>query len=303
MSTRRDFVKRTGALALGSVLLPDILSGASLSSAKQQRNIGIQTYTINNLMSSDPLGTLKKLSEIGFKNIETASYSKGAFYGFTPKELKKVIDDLGMKWISFHVPGMPRNKGQQNEQAKKDVTTYVPNLTEDIQLLADEAAEGGVQYLVCASTAIKTTDQIKAAIETFSKAGEACKKAGLHFAYHNHSTEWDNVDGTTAYDMILSQTDKDLVKMEMDLGWVATAKKDPVELFKGNKGRFPLWHVKDFNLETRTIMPIGKGTIDFKPAFANAGLAGMKYFFYEQDNAKSMDDVVLSFNNLERLIK
>jgi sugar phosphate isomerase/epimerase len=110
------------------------------------------------------------------------------------------------------------------------------------------------------------------------------------------------VEGKTAYDLILSQTDKELVKMELDLGWVATAKKDPVELFKGNPGRFPLWHVKDFNLADNTIVPIGKGSLDFRPAFANASLAGMKYFFYEQDTAKSFDDVQLSFNNLKKIL-
>jgi sugar phosphate isomerase/epimerase len=182
-------------------------------------------------------------------------------------------------------------------------TMKAPNLTDNMQNLVDDAAEGGLKYLICASTAINTMDKIKAAVVTFSKAGEACKKAGLQFAYHNHATEWDAVGGTTAYDYILSQTDKNLVKMELDLGWVATAKKNPVELFKGHPGRFPLFHVKDFKLATSMIVPIGQGDIDFKPAFENAKLAGMKYFFYEQDTAKSMDEVSLSYNNLRKVLQ
>ena len=108
---------------------------------------------------------------------------------------------------------------------------------------------------------------------------------------------------TESHDLIFSQTDKNLVKLELDLGWVATAKKDPVELFKGNPGRFPLWHVKDFNLATNAIMPIGKGDLDFKRTFANAELAGLRYFFYEQDNATGMEDVKTSFNNLKNILK
>jgi sugar phosphate isomerase/epimerase len=149
---------------------------------------------------------------------------------------------------------------------------------------------------------VNSLEEIQKSVETFVKAGEACKKAGIQFAYHNHATEWDQVEGKTPYELILNQTDKDLVKMEIDLAWAAKAKQDPVELFKGNPGRFPLWHVKDFDLVNNKIAGIGQGSIDFKPTFAQAKLAGMKYFFYEQDTAKSMDDVQLSFNNLKKII-
>jgi len=314
MTNRRDFLKSSGALAFGGMLLSGILKGSSIQSGKPLPGIGIQTFTLNSLITSDPAGTLKRLSEIGFKNIETASYSKGSFYGYKPKELKALIEGLGMKWIGAHFMGMPFNKmmptpanptpeqQKQLEEIKKMISPDLMNLTDDTQRIVDAAAEGGIQYVICASTAIKTMDQIKSAADTFSKAGEACKEAGMQFAYHNHATEWDLVEGTTAYDFILSKTDKNLVKLELDLGWAATAKKDPVELFKGHPGRFPLWHLKDFNLATNTIVPIGQGNIDFKKTFANADLAGMKYFFYEEDSAKGFDDVILSYNNLKKIL-
>jgi sugar phosphate isomerase/epimerase len=176
------------------------------------------------------------------------------------------------------------------------------NLRENLQQLVDEASEAGLQYLVCASTPVNSLEEIQKSVETFVKAGEACKKAGIQFAYHNHATEWDLVEGKTPYELILSQTDKDLVKMEIDLAWAAKAKQNPVELFKGNPGRFPLWHVKDFDLVNNKIVGIGQGSVDFKPTFAQAKLAGMKYFFYEQDTAKSMDDVQQSFTNLSKII-
>ena len=316
MPTRREFLKNTGAIALGSMLIPEMVKDGSYKKAKSFKGIGIQTFTINSFIGKDVRAVFRKLAEIGFINIETATYTDDTYYGYRPKEFKAIIDDLGMKWIGHHVMGLPitalfalpenpteEQKKQHEMMMQYAKTMKAPNLTDNLQKLVDDAGEGGLRYLICASTAINTIDKIKTAVVTFGRAGEACKKAGLQFAYHNHATEWDPVEGTSAYDVILSQTDKDLVKMELDLGWVATAKKNPVELFKGHPGRFPLFHIKDFKLATNTIVPVGQGDVDFKPALANASLAGMKYFFYEQDSAKSMDEVSLSYNNLKKVLQ
>jgi sugar phosphate isomerase/epimerase len=267
-------------------------------------------------MGSDPKAIFKKLADIGFKNIETATYTDDKIYGFRPKEFKSLIEDLGMNWISHHVPGapfsmlfeMPANptaeQVKQFEQMKQFASQMkAPNLTDNLQKVVDSAAEGGVKYLVCAATAISSLDKIKAAVVTFSKAGELCKKAGIQFAYHNHSSEWDPIEGTSAYNVIMSQTDKELVKMELDLGWAAVAKKNAADLFRANPGRFPLFHLKDFNLSANTMVPVGEGDVDFGAAFAEADLAGMKYYFIEQDNAKSMDDVIVAFNNVRKKLK
>ena len=315
MTNRRDFLRNTGALALGSVLVPGMMKGASFGTKPASKGIGIQIYTLNAFMGKDPKATFAKLAEIGFKNIETAFSPLGAYYGFKPKELKTIIEDLGMKWVSHHVMGAPFGRPparpaqgdaqpQQNppQPAPRPAMPAMATLRDSLQQLVDEAAEGGLEYLVCASTPISTLDEIKLSVETFVKAGEACKKAGIQFAYHNHATEWDLVEGKTPYELILSQTDKDLVKMEIDLAWAAKAKQDPVKLFKGNPGRFPLFHVKDFDLVNNKIVAIGQGSVDFRPAFAAAKSAGMKYFFYEQDSARSMDDVSLSYNNLKKII-
>jgi sugar phosphate isomerase/epimerase len=315
MTNRRDFLRTTGAMALGGMLLPDLMKGASLHEFKPIAGIGIQTFTLNSFMGNDPKATFKRLAEIGYKNIETATFGEETYYTFKPKEFKKIMDDLGMKWIGHHAMGAPlsetfslpanptpEQKAQYERIQQMASQMKAPNLRENLQKLVDDAAEGGLEFLVCANTPISSLDKIKKSIDTFNKAGEACKKAGLQFAYHNHATEWDPVEGTTAYDAILSQTDKNLVKMELDLGWVATAKKDVVELFKGNPGRFPLFHMKDFVLATNTMTPVGEGNVDFKRAFDNAKLAGMKYYFIEQDTAKSMDDVILAYNNTKKLL-
>jgi len=104
----------------------------------------------------------------------------------------------------------------------------------------------------------------KNAVEVFNKAGEACKKVGVQFGYHNHTTEFDQVEGHRPFDYILSNTDKDLVKMELDLAWATKANQDPVALFKQHPGRFPLWHAKDLDKTTKNPAEVGTGLVDFK---------------------------------------
>jgi len=169
--------------------------------------------------------------------------------------------------------------------------------------LADAAAEGGISYLVCSSIPVSTMDEIKTAVDVFSKAGEACKKNGVQFAYHNHVTEFDTIDGNRPFDYILNNTDKDLVKMELDLAWATKAKQDPVELFKLHPGRYPLWHVKDLDKTNMQPAEAGTGVVDFKRIFDNAKESGMKYYFVEQDGApQPLQNVTNSYNYLSKLL-
>ena len=156
------------------------------------------------------------------------------------------------------------------------------NLKDNHQELVDEVAEGGIKYLVCASIDIKTGDSVKSSVDILNRTGEACKKAGVTLCYHNHDAEFRQVDGLVPYDVFLSDLSKD-IKMELDLAWVSKAGVDPVELFKKHPGRFPLWHVKDFDREYKTLMPVGSGVIDFKRIFDNAKLAGLQHPFVEHD--------------------
>ena len=178
------------------------------------------------------------------------------------------------------------------------------NLRDNYQELVDQAAEGGVKYLVCANTPIGTLDEIKSSIEVLNKTAEAVKKAGLLFAYHNHDAEFRPVEGQIPYDMILSQTDKHLVKMELDLGWAQKAGKDPVALFKANPGRFHLWHVKDMDAGFEHILEVGKGVFDFKRIFDHAKDSGMKYFFVEQEGApKPIENITTSYQYIHNMLK
>ena len=178
------------------------------------------------------------------------------------------------------------------------------NLKDNMQELVDEAAEGGVKWLVCANTPINTLDDINSSLEVLNKTGEACKKAGIGFAYHNHDAEFHEVEGKVPYQMMLSQLDANNVKFELDLAWATKGGADPVELFNAASGRFPLWHVKDLDASRENILPVGEGNIDYKRIFAAASTAGMQHFFVEHDMPKdAFASIKASYQYLTNTLK
>jgi len=303
MTTRRNFIRSAAAATAGGLLLPQF-SRAFNPLMPAKHPIGIQLFTVGNFMGDDTVGFLKKLADIGFKEIESAGGGGGMYYGHKPAELKKIIDDLGMKWVAHHSAG-GKLKLPPNMEMTEQIKAYMKGmrtLENDHELIMEDAAAGGWDYVVCASTPIATVDEINKSIEVFSIVGEACKKAGIQFAYHNHATEFEPVEGRSPYERILSQTDKDLVKMELDMAWALKGGRDPLQLFDEHPGRFPLWHMKDYDLTKDGIVRLGDGEVDFKRILTGAKKAGMQHMFYEQDTAKSLDDVSYSFNNLNKLV-
>ena len=314
MTNRRKFIQRSGAFALGALLLPrtQVFSGV-----KASMPAGLQLYTLGDLMTTDPSNTLQKLAAIGYKEVESAASQKGNYYGFKPKEFANMVKGAGLNWRAAHVGGVPFTINQIMKMAKtaadsariqamaERMKNRAPmlNLKDNFQQLADDAAEGGLSYLVCSSIPVSTLDEMKAAVEVFNKAGEACKKAGVQFAYHNHSTEFDTIEGHRPFDYILTNTDKNLVKMEMDLGWATVAGQDPVALFAQHPGRFPLLHVKDMDKVKKSPTEVGLGMVDFKRIFAHTDQAGTKYFFIEQDGApQPLQNVTNSYNSLKKML-
>ena len=318
MLTRRRFINQSSSFALGGLIFSKFAEEGFFPGKKMVAPIGLQLYTLGDLMINDPKGTLEKLAAIGYKEVESAGSQKGNYYGFKPKEFAALVKDAGLHWRSAHIAGAPFTMEQVMRMAKtaedsariqkmmerfKD-RPKTANLKENYQQIADEAAEGGLSYVVCSSIPVHTMDEIKTAVDVFSKAGEACKKAGVQFAYHNHTTEFDEVEGHRPFDYILSNTDKNNVKMELDLAWATKANQDPVALFKMHPGRFPLWHVKDLDKTNKNPAEVGTGIVDFKTIFANAKESGMKYFFVEQDGApQPLQNVTNSFGYLSKMMK
>jgi sugar phosphate isomerase/epimerase len=308
MSTnRRDFLRRSAVTAAGSLLLAN-QSSASWFLRNFERPVGLQLFTFFGVIDDDPPSTLKKIANIGYREIESAFSRKGGYYGMQPKEFRSLLDGLGLSWQSHHVLGAPFKlppgaKLPTMADGKPMTIPPMRNLRDNMQELVDEAAAGGIPYLVCANTPISTMGEIKSSIDVLNKTGEACKKAGVQFAYHNHYDEFHPVDGELPYHLMLSQTSSDLVKMELDLAWVTKAGVDPVALFKDHPGRFELWHVKDIDKELKNPEPVGEGIIDFKRIFAHADQSGMKHFFVEHDMpADAYASITTSFNNLHKIL-
>ena len=276
MQTRRHFIKTSGGFALGSLILPNIGGKPKIS------NVGIQLYTLRTELLADAVGTLQKLAKIGYKELESARSVKGNYYGLTPKEIKKVASDLGMKVRSGHV-----------------------HIDEDWQRSVDAAAETGQDYLICSSMPSKgqTVSNYQQVADTFSKAAEDCKKVGITFGYHNHEYEFEKENGQVLYDVLLDRTDPELVKMELDLGWVIVTGNDPVQYFNKYPGRFPLWHLKDMDVVKKESTEFGKGGINIVQIMQNAKQSGMKYFFVEQEEYTStpFESIKHNYNYLMKL--
>lgn len=271
MQTRKQFLANSALLTAGSLLFPSLVD----TGAKKVKNIGVQLYTFRNEMAADARGTLKKIAALGIKQIESARSSKGHYYGLTPNEMKQACKDLGMTLRSGHV-----------------------HIDDKWKQTMNEAAESGQEYLICSTmpTNGQTTDNYKKVAEAFNKAGEDCKKLGLKFGYHNHEYEYETHDGQVLYDVLLDNTQADLVHMELDLGWVIVAGKDPLDYFNKYPGRFPLWHLKDMDLVKKHSVEFGKGKLDIMAMLKNRKQSGLQYIFIEQEEYASTPFESMQYN-------
>ena len=248
-------------------------------------------------MQQDPAGTLAKVAQIGYNSVEGATYTgTQKFYGMEPAAFTKVLKQNGLIMPSSHyVLGMAQNQGQ----------TVQGTILRGWDKAVDDAAQVGVKYMVCAylqESERGNIDQYKRLAEQLNKAGQRCKKAGIQLCYHNHDFEFAAQSGQLPYNILLKETDKELLKMELDLYWATKAGHDPVALFRQHPGRFPLWHVKDMDkTEKRDFTEVGNGSIDFKKIFAQRKLAGLQYFFVEQDRtpASPFDSIRSSITYLK----
>ncbi|HOY05247.1 MAG TPA: sugar phosphate isomerase/epimerase [Saprospiraceae bacterium] len=277
MASRRTFLQQTATTAFGAWALNHLPAADLL---KKKRKLGVQLFTFFPSFEQDVPGNLKKIADTGIVDIESAYSLKGGFYGMGAKEFRKMVEDLGMKWRSQHVLGAPLKPNPQFDVSKMPKFNTLKN---ESQQIVDSMAESGVKYLVCANYPHDTLDEWKEGLAVLQKTGEQAKKAGMVLAYHNHASEFKALDGVIPYDLMCSQVSGDVLQLELDLAWASQAGIDPVTLFHKYPGRFPLWHVKDFDEGYKNLKPVGEGIIDFKRIFAAAKVAGTKHFFIEHD--------------------
>ncbi len=263
-NNRRDFL-RLSAFAAAGMSIP--FSGRStMVDAFAPKNLpafGLQLWTVKEDMAKDAKGTLKKIAADGYKQIESFEGSNGMFWGLGHKDFKKYMDELGMKIVSAHC-----------------------DIQKDFERKAAEAAAIGMKYLICPYKGPqKSIDGFKKFADEFNKSGEICKKNGIRFAYHNHDYSFQSVDGQIPQDVMITNTDKELVDFEMDIYWVVAAGADPIAYFKKYPNRFRLCHVKDLKRtgKDHESCHLGKGTIDFKSILKAGTDNGLKYYVVEQE--------------------
>jgi sugar phosphate isomerase/epimerase len=259
----------------------------------------LQLYTVRDLLKQDFEGTIAKVAQIGYKEVEFAGY-----FGKSPQEVRKILDSNKVSSPSEHVSyDIVQNKWPETLEAAHVI---------------------GQTFIVCPWVEVsqrKEADGWKRAAETFNRAGEASQKAGIQFAYHNHAFEFEpseTLGGKLPYDFLLAETDPKLVKMELDLCWITVGGQDPVKYFDRYPGRFPLVHVKDWTTkgpggsdyggatgESRKpghMTDVGQGEIDWKRIFAQSGKAGVQHYFVENDEPKSaFEDIKISYAYLTKL--
>jgi len=279
MIDRRDFIKTTSGLALTGFALPYIGCGDSASKMKKLEKIGLQLYTIRSKMKDDFEGSLAKVAEIGYKEVEFAGY-----YDRKPEQVAKMLKEFGLEAPSTHVP-------------LDLIKTQLPKLVDDATAL-------GHKYIICPWVDKKqftTKYDWKTLAETFNKAGEICNMVGLKFGYHNHAFEFEPVEGELPMDILLAETDEERVVFELDLFWIKKGGYKTLDYFEKYPGRFQLCHVKDMAAE-QAMVAVGSGTIDFATIFGASGQAGLKHYFVEHDNPDDpIASISASFKYLQNL--
>jgi sugar phosphate isomerase/epimerase len=273
-----------------------LMAGRHVAAASIER-VGLQLYTVRGDLEKDFDGTIAKVAAIGYKEVEFAGY-----FGRTPQQVRDIVRAHGLTAPSAHVD--------------------YPSLAPDkLPAVIDAARTIGHTFLVnpwIDETVRKEPDIWKKAADVYNRAGEATRKAGIQFAYHNHNFEFTPVNGELPFDTLLERCDPALVKMELDLCWIEAAGKDPVGYFRKYPGRFPLVHVKGLSKipsapASGAAVPIAEvlpavtevgnhDVIDWKGIFAHAKEAGISHYFVEHDIPKApFESIKTSYAYLKAL--
>lgn len=223
--------------------------------------LGLQLYTVRELMAGDVAATLALVAGIGYREVEFAGY-----FDHPPETIRRMLADAGLTAPSAHVPyesfSASVNRVLEHAAAVGHRLVVVPAIPDDER---------------------SSLDDYRRHAENFNRWGEACAGAGLRFAYHNHAFEFEEIDGQVPYDLLLSETDAGQVAMELDLAWAHGGRADALQYFSAWPGRFPAFHIKDLDADGEEV-DIGEGGVDFEEILAQAGEAGLEHGFVERDH-------------------
>jgi sugar phosphate isomerase/epimerase len=297
MTTRRSFLQKAGLAGAAAFISPSIITSALAQPAKISK-IGIGLFTLREQLTADVKATIEQVAKIGYNQVETyygypGKYEVKGFWGLPAKDFNGLLKDNKITSPSGHY----NTSEFLSSGDDKTLKTHI-----------EVANSVGQKYFVIPAlpTDVRTNgtlDDYKRMATKFNTAGELCKKAGLKLAYHNHNFEYkDQGNGATGYDILLNETDANLVSFELDIFWAVNAGLNPVDLFKKNPGRYKMFHVKDMDKQDKSVFAeVGSGRIDFKSIFAESKLAGLDYIFTEQDLIKK--DVYQSITESYNYVK
>jgi sugar phosphate isomerase/epimerase len=278
--TRRSFLQTaTAALASASPLLRATRAMASPFGLP----IGLQLYSVRELLPKDYEGTLKQIGALGYQEVEAAGY-----FDHTAPQVKAAMSAAGLHLVSAHYSH--------------------DNLVKDFDNILAFNHEVGVNYLICSFPGIKdpsrlkdtshrtvvnsfTMDDYRWNADQFNKFGEKVKAAGMKFGYHNHTMEFTKQDGLVPLDEMIRLTDPALVTFELDCGWVVVGGAKPIDYLRRYPTRISMLHVKDFKptdkpasiVDPPHAAQLGEGTLDYRPVFEAAKKANIKHYFVEQE--------------------
>lgn len=245
--------------------------------------LGLQLYTLRELMSEDFIGTLEKVSSIGYQGVEFAGYG-----GLSASELRKVLSDLGLEAVSSHV--------------------QLPDLETNLDNVLEYAQELGLNYVVCPflhEDRRRNADDYRRLADSFNQIGETCSEAGIKFCYHNHAFEFTKLDTQFALDALYNWTNPSFVQAELDMYWIEYANQSAVEYLNKYTDRVDLLHVKDMtDDEERFFTEVGSGQLDIPKILAAAESANVQWYLVEQDKCRrdSLESVTMSYQYLSRII-
>jgi sugar phosphate isomerase/epimerase len=282
---RRTFIQSAALAVAGAGLAT---SAWAAPGSKYKNKIGLQLYSLRDIINKDPKGVLKSVADFGYKELETYGYKEGVLFGMPVKEYGEYVKSLGMKTISGHYG--------------------FDLLSKDWEKSCSDAKSLGQQYVVVPwlnPEHYSSLDVLKQTCAAINKGAEVAKRTGLRMCYHNHAFEFKQVEGQLMFDVMLKELDPKLVSIELDLFWVVNAGYDPIAYFEKYPGRFEQWHVKDMDKADKgRNADVGTGAIDFKKIFASAKKSGMKHFYIEQETypGASIDSIKNSIKNLQGII-
>ncbi len=275
-------ISRRQWMAQGAALAGALAMGPAAAQRTRPKPIGLQLYTVREMFAADPMGTLEKVAAIGYREVE---FGGGGYDKLDHAALRRTMDRVGLKSPSVHI-GYEALRGDFAGSVKMAKT-----LGADTVVLPWMAPE------------LRNFPRWRDALANFNLWARQLRGEGLGFAYHNHDFEFtEKSGGRSMFDLLVSDTDPRLVKIELDLFWTVAAGEDPLAVIRRLPGRVYAYHVKDRTPEGK-MTSVGAGTIDFAQIFRLNALSGVKHFYVENDQSPApyLPDITASFTALSRL--